>query len=314
MRKFEVVIVTGGLGFIGKHFVRRCLEMGCFVKNFDKVSYAADLKAKAEFEAHPNYRLFPEDIAKLEFLPESDLIANFAAESHVDNAITSNRRFVETNVLGTQNLLELVRQKHVNERPLFVHISTDEVYGDISEGWHSEGDMLIPSNPYSATKAAADMLVVSWGRTYQLPWCIVRPTNNYGEHQYPEKLIPKSTWRMKRGLAATMHGDGSYIRSWLHADDTVDALLAIVDKGERNTIYNVGSNIECKNIEVLRAIAKELSIPEANAWVATVDRSGQDVRYGLDDRKTRALGWAPRRKFFDELPKIIRSIDVARFA
>ncbi len=314
MRKFEVVVVTGGLGFIGKHFVRRCLELGCFVKNFDKVSYAADLKAKSEFEVHPNYRLFPIDIAKLEFLPESDLIVNFAAESHVDNAITNNRRFVETNVLGTQNLLELVRQKHVNERPLFIHISTDEVYGDITDGRHSETDVLIPSNPYSATKAAADMLVVSWGRTYQLPWCIVRPTNNYGEHQYPEKLIPKSTWRMKRGLAATMHGNGSYVRSWLHAEDTVDALLAIADNGARNTIYNVGSNIELKNIEVLRAIAKDLGVPDGKAWVSSDDRSGQDVRYSLDDTKIRALGWAPRRKFFEELPRIIQSLDVTRFA
>jgi dTDP-glucose 4,6-dehydratase len=314
MRKFEVVAVTGGLGFIGKHFVRRCLDMGCFVKNFDKVSYAADLKAKAEFEAHPNYRLFNSDIAKVEFLPECDLLVNFAAESHVDNAITSNRRFVETNVLGTQNLLELVRQKHVNERPLFIQISTDEVYGDIREGRHSETDTLIPSNPYSATKAAADMLVVSWGRTYQLPWCIVRPTNNYGEHQYPEKLIPKSTSRMKRGLRATMHGDGSYIRSWLHAEDTVDALLTIVEKGEPNGIYNIGSNIELRNIEVLAEIARLVGIPEAEAWTQTIDRSGQDIRYSLGDDRLRALGWLPRRQFRDELPKIVASIDVTRFA
>lgn len=313
MQEMDIVIVTGGLGFIGKHFVRRCLSKGWFVKNIDKVSYAADLKAKAEFEAHPNYRLFNTDVAKVDFLPECDLLVNFAAESHVDNAITSNRRFVETNVLGTQNLLELVRQKHVNERPLFLHISTDEVYGDIHNGKHSETDRLVPSNPYSATKAAADMLVVSWGRTYQMPWIIVRPTNNYGEHQYPEKLIPKSTARMKRGLPATMHGDGSYVRSWLHAEDTVDALMAIIEKGERNSIYNAGSNIELKNIEVLRAIAKCVGMPEEKAWVATVDRSGQDVRYSLDDARLKALGWMPKREFLKELPKIVATTDVTRF-
>ena len=314
MRKLEMVVVTGGLGFIGKHFVRRCLDMGCFVKNIDKVSYAADLKAKAEFESYANYRLFNIDVAKVEFLPECDLLVNFAAESHVDNAITSNRRFVETNVLGTQNLLELVRQKHVNERPLFIQISTDEVYGDIREGKHSEADRLVPSNPYSATKAAADMLVVSWGRTYELPWIIARPTNNYGEHQYPEKLIPKSAWRMKRGLPATMHGDGSYIRSWLHAEDTVDALLTIVDKGERNGIYNIGSNIELRNIDVLRQIAKCVGVPEAKAWVAAMDRAGQDIRYSLDDSRLKALGWTARRHFHEELPKIVSSLDGTRFA
>ena len=314
MHKFDIVVVTGGLGFIGKHFVRRCLEQGCFVKNFDKISYAADLKVMAEFEAHPNYRFHQADIARLDFLPECDVFVNFAAESHVDNAITSNRKFVETNVLGTQNLLELVRQKHVNERPRFIHISTDEVYGDIATGQHAETDRLVPSNPYSATKAAADMLVKSWGRTYGINWCIIRPTNNYGEHQYPEKLIPKSSWRMRRGLPAVMHGDGSYVRSWLHAEDTVDAILTVIDKGKPNSIYNAGSNIELRNIEVLRAIATSLGVPEEKAWIAAVDRSGQDIRYSLNDEQLRALGWSPKRQFADELPRIIASMDFTRFA
>ena len=314
MHRYEIVSITGGLGFIGKHFVRRCLELGCFVRNFDLVSYAADLKAKAEFERHDNYRFFECDIATLRFLPECDVIVNFAAESHVDNAITSNRRFCETNILGTQNLLELLRQKHKNERPLFVQISTDEVYGDITAGRHTETDRLMPSNPYSASKAAADMLVKSWGRTYGLEWIIARPTNNYGEHQYPEKLIPKSTWRMKRGLRATMHGDGSYVRSWLHAEDTVAAILVLIEKGERSSIYNIGSNIELKNIEVMRAIAELLGVPETSAWVQTVDRSGQDVRYSLDDSRIRELGWSPDKSFFDELPRIVESMDFARFS
>lgn len=314
MSRSDIIIVTGGLGFIGKHFVRRCLDDGRFVKNIDKVSYAADRKVKEVFEAYPNYRFHEGDITRLDFLPESDVIVNFAAESHVDNAITSNRKFCETNFLGVQNLLELVRQKQTAERPLFVQISTDEVYGDIVEGSHSESDMLVPSNPYSATKAAADMLVKSWGRTYDVAWSIIRPTNNYGPHQYPEKLIPKSAWRMKRGLPAIMHGDGSYVRSWLHVEDTVDAILTVIEKGEHNSIYNAGGSSELKNIEVLRAIAGVLGVPEEKAWVATGNRSGQDLRYSLDDTRLKALGWRPTRKLTSEIEGIVRSLDFSRFA
>lgn len=314
MSRSDIIIVTGGLGFIGKHFVRRCLDDGRFVKNIDKVSYAADRKVKEVFEAYPNYRFHEGDIRRLDFLPESDVIVNFAAESNVDNAITSNRKFCETNFLGVQNLLELVRQKQTAERPLFVQISTDEVYGDIVEGSHSESDMLVPSNPYSATKAAADMLVKSWGRTYDVAWSIIRPTNNYGPHQYPEKLIPKSAWRMKRGLPAIMHGDGSYVRSWLHVEDTVDAILTVIEKGEHNSIYNVGGSSELKNIEVLRAIAGVLGVPEEKAWVATGNRPGQDLRYSLDDTRLKALGWRPTRKLTSEIEGIVRSLDFSRFA
>ncbi|MGN6114333.1 MAG: dTDP-glucose 4,6-dehydratase [Nitrobacter sp.] len=314
MQKCEIVTVTGGLGFIGKHFVRRCLDTGCFVRNIDKVSYAADLRAKREFDDHPNYRLFETDIAHLEYLPESDVVVNFAAESHVDNAITSNRKFCETNVMGAQNLLELVRLKQEQERPLFIHISTDEVYGDIVDGKHDENDLLVPSNPYSASKAAADMLVKSWGRTYGIKWQILRPSNNYGEHQYPEKLIPKSAWRMRRGIPAIMHGDGSYVRSWLHAEDTVEAIFAVIERGERNSIYNVGSNIELRNIDVMQAIAQHLDIPSDRAWQSTGNRRGQDLRYSLNDDRLRALGWQPRRNFRDELPKIIDGLDFTRFA
>lgn len=310
----EIIVVTGGLGFIGKHFVRRCLADGHFVRNVDKVSYAADHAAKAEFDTHKNYRFHEADIVNLDFLPECDVLVNFAAESHVDNAITNARNFCATNFMGVQNLLERVRNKQAPERPLFVHMSTDEVYGDITSGSHSEADRLIPSNPYSATKAAADMLVTSWGRTYGIAWNIVRPANNYGMHQYPEKLIPKSTWRMRRGLPAVMHGDGGYVRAWLHAEDTVDAILTIIDKGERNTIYNVGSNTERKNIDVLRRIAGILGVPEEKAWKPVTDRSGQDVRYSLDDSRIRALGWSPKRVFDTELESIVRDLDVSRFA
>jgi dTDP-glucose 4,6-dehydratase len=312
--KNDIILVTGGLGFIGKYFVRRCLVNGHFVRNVDNLGYAADRVVNEEFSKSPNYRFTDADIRNLDILPECDVIVNFAAESHVDNAISNSRNFCTTNFLGVQNLLELTRRRMAAERPLFIQISTDEVYGDIAEGAHGENDMLVPSNPYAATKAAADMLVKSWGRTYGIAWNIVRPTNNYGLHQYPEKLIPKSTWRLNRGLPATMHGDGSYVRSWLHTEDTVDALLTIIEKGERNRIYNVGSDTELRNIEVLRAIAKLVGVPEEKAWISVEDRSGQDTRYSLDDSSTRALGWAPQRRFFDELPAIVDSLDVSRFS
>ena len=313
MSTSKIFAVTGGLGFIGKHFVRRCLDNGYFVKNVDAVSYAADLVVKREYEGFRNYGLIQADISKLDFLPECDVIINFAAESHVDNAITSAQKFCETNFLGVQRLLELARAKRNAERPLFVQISTDEVYGDIKSGKHSERDMLVPSNPYSATKAAADMLVKSWGRTYGMSWNIVRPTNNYGFHQYPEKLIPKSCWRMKRGLPAIMHGDGSYVRSWIHVEDTVEAILTIIEKGERNMIYNVAGDTELKNVDVLRAVAEIVGVSEERAWIAVEDRSGQDVRYSLDDTRVRELDWRPRRQFRQELERIVSALDVSRF-
>jgi dTDP-glucose 4,6-dehydratase len=313
MQRSEIFVVTGGLGFIGKHFVRRCLKQGRFVRNIDKVSYAADGAAVAEFEQFANYRFHRADISTLDFLPQCDVIVNFAAESHVDNAITNARNFCMTNFLGVQNLLELTRAKQAPEQPLFVQISTDEVYGDIAEGEHFESDMLVPSNPYSATKAAADMLVKSWGRTYGVSWNIVRMANNYGLHQYPEKLIPKSSWRMMRGLPAILHGDGSYVRSWLHAEDAVDAILTVVEKGDRNVIYNAGGDTEIKNIDVVRSIARILKIPEERAWVFVQDRSGQDVRYSLNDIRLRTVGWGPRRNFHEELTEIVQTLDVKRF-
>jgi len=309
----KLILVTGGLGFIGKHFARRCLEAGHFVTNVDVVNYAADRLANDEFKSHRNYRHIHEDIANLSHLPESDFLVNFAAESHVDNSIADSRQFCHSNVIGVQRLLELVRAKSTREAPLFVQISTDEVYGDITSGRHTVSDPLRPSNPYSATKAAADMLVIGWARTYGIHYNIVRMTNNYGSNQYHEKLIPKSAWRMRRGLPALMHGDGSYVRSWLHVEDSVDAILTIMERGEHNTIYNVHGDLELPNIEVLRRLARIYGIPEEKAFIAVPNRVGQDVRYSLDDSALRALGWRPKRDFDAELAKIAREDDFKRF-
>lgn len=309
----KLVMVTGGLGFIGKHFVKRCLADGHFVTNVDVVNYAADRYANEEFKTHSNYRHLQQDISCLDHLPESDFLVNFAAESHVDNSIADNKKFCISNIMGIQRLLELTRAKHASGAPHFIQISTDEVYGDIVEGKHHENDPLRPSNPYSATKAAADMLLLGWARTYGLRYNIVRMTNNYGPNQYPEKLIPKSAWRMRRGLPALMHGDGSFFRSWLHVEDSVDAIRTVMDKGDLNTIYNVHGNCELRNIEVLSKLAKILGVPEEQAFKSIPNRVGQDVRYSLDDSRVRALGWEPRRVFDEELKKIVQEDDFKRF-
>jgi dTDP-glucose 4,6-dehydratase len=305
--------VTGGLGFIGKHFVKRCLDAGHFVTNVDVVNYAADRIANEEFLGHVNYRHIREDIGSLSHLPENDYLVNFAAESHVDNSIADSRQFCQSNILGVQRLLELVRAKSPREAPVFVQISTDEVYGDIASGRHSADDPPCPSNPYSATKAAADMLVLGWARTYGIGYNIVRMTNNYGPNQYHEKLIPKSALRMRRGLPALMHGDGSYMRSWLHVEDSVSAILTIMERGERNTIYNVHGDVELPNVEVLRRLARIFGIPENEAFIQVPNRVGQDIRYSLDDAPVRALGWEPVRNFDAELAKIAREDDFKRF-
>jgi dTDP-glucose 4,6-dehydratase len=313
MENTRLFLVTGGLGFIGKNFVQRCLDEGHYVTNIDVMNYAADRKVAKSFHDYERYRHIEKDVSELPYLAECDCVVNFAAESHVDNSIADSRKFCQTNFLGTQRLLELVRAKAPAERPLFVQISTDEVYGDIISGQHKESDNLLPSNPYSATKAAADMLVFGWARTYGLTYNIIRMSNNYGMHQYPEKLIPKSSARMLRKRPALLHGKGEYFRNWLHVEDSVDAILTVIDRGERNAIYNVSGNAELRNIDVVIKIAKILGVPENLAYEFVADRVGQDVRYSLDCERLHALGWRAQRDFDAELVRIIENIDFQRF-
>ena len=200
--------------------------------------------------------------------------------------------------------------------PVFFHFSTDEVYGDIVEGSHSETDLLKPSNPYSATKAAGDMLILAWARTHRVPYIILRPTNNYGIGQYPEKLIPKTCKLLQLGKKVPLHNGGKPKRMWLHAKDTAKSVIAIIEAGKENEIYNVSGNYETENINVVKQIVKNLfPMPDISKGPVPVDvdkycdftysREGQDVRYSLDDSKLRALGWEPKAGFENELENIV---------
>jgi dTDP-glucose 4,6-dehydratase len=304
----KVVAVTGCLGFMGSHFTRACLQRGWKVWGIDKQTYAARAEHLEEFLRSKSFKFTEADIATMDHLFEVDIVFNFAAETHVDNSIVDSKRFLHTNIMGVENILELVRAKRNYEMPVLVHLSTDEVYGDLTAGNHRETDSLRPSNPYSASKAAADMLILGWNRTHGVPFIIVRPTNNYGIDQYPEKLIPKSVKYLSLGKKIPLHGDGSFVRNWLHADDTASAILHIVEHGERNTIYNVSGNYEAQNKEVVAKVlrcyfGKDVALEEY-AQLNYV-RMGEDIRYSLDDSRLRTLGWKNTKNFDEELARIV---------
>jgi dTDP-glucose 4,6-dehydratase len=308
MHTVKVIAVTGCLGFIGSHFTRACLQRGWMVWGIDKKTYAARPELLEEFSQNKSFRFLEGDIAKMEHLYDVDYVFNFAAETHVDNSIIDSARFTWSNVMGVENLLELIRGKRNYEMPVLVQVSTDEVYGDVMNGKHAESDPLRPSNPYSASKAAADMLVMGWHRTHKVPFIIVRPTNNYGIDQYPEKLIPKAIKYLSLNKPIPLHGDGSYIRNWLHVEDTVAAIWHIVEHGERNRIYTVSGNYEASNKEViLKVLNAYFGKPvELEKYVQfNYVRMGEDIRYSLDDSRLRSLGWKNVKSFDIEIKAVV---------
>jgi len=307
----KVVYVTGCLGFIGSYVARACLERGWYVYGIDKGTYASNEDLVFEFqELFPDQWTFERiDINNIEFFYECDYIINCAAETHVGNSIANSDQFVHSNVNGVHHILELLRnyRQESSKTPTLLHFSTDEVYGDIVEGAHTETDLLKPSNPYSATKAAADMLVLAWARTYNLPYVIVRPTNNYGIGQYVEKLIPKAVKCLQLEKQIPLHNEGTPIRNWLHAADTAEAVATIIESGVENEIYNISGGFEQSNYETVRKIVYEYyGVKSAKKFLDfSYSRKGQDVRYALDDSKLKLLGWQPRKMFDDELPMIV---------
>ena len=309
----KVVYVTGCLGFIGSYVTRTCLDKGWYVKGVDKITYAANRNLLSEFRRYKNFDFVNCDINDLKFLYDCDYIINTAAETHVGNSIANSDDFITSNISGVHNLLELIRnyRQENSAVPTLIHFSTDEVYGDIAKGAHTEEDLLCPSNPYSATKAAADQLVLAWGRTYNIPYTILRPTNNYGIGQYVEKLIPKTIKYMKLGRKIPLHNGGSPIRNWFHAQDTANAVITIIENNKKsvNQIYNIAGGFEQSNLDTVTKILKLMT----GIWNSEFDeyldfsfsRKGQDVRYALDDSKLRKLGWKPIKQFDSELSSIV---------
>lgn len=307
MRRY-VVYVTGCLGFIGFHVARACLDRGWHVIGVDKGTYCANWNLLGYLKAYENFKFIESDINDLDRLVDCDYVINTAAETHVDNSIVSSKVFLESNINGVHHLLELIRQKSLFTMPTMLHFSTDEVYGDIVQGAHTETDLLKPSNPYSATKAAADHLITSYGRTYCVPYIILRPTNNYGIGQYVEKLIPKSVKYLTLGRRIDIHQRGTPRRTWLHVSDTAKAVMTVIDAGVKNEIYNISGNFECANIDVVSKIIAQVKgkVADMEQYLEHMSRPGQDVRYAIDDTKLQSLGWRATADFDTELEGIVK--------
>ena len=303
----KICYVTGCLGFMGSYVTRHLLQLGYYVIGVDKLTYAANQQFLPEFQQCNNFKFINSDINDLDKLYDCDYVINMAAETHVDNSIASSDVFVRSNINGVHNLLKLVHEKRHFKMPVFMHFSTDEVYGDITQGFHTEEDLLKPSNPYSATKAAADMLVLAWARTYTIPYIIFRPTNNYGIGQYVEKLIPKTIKYISLGRLIDLHDQGRPRRTWLHASDTAQAVSTVIDAGVQNQIYNISGNFETTNLDVVTKVFNLVGITENyHDHICSLVRPGQDVRYAIDDTKLKQLGWQCTADFNTELEKIVK--------
>lgn len=302
----KVVYVTGCLGFIGFHVTKKCLDKGWRVIGVDKETYAANLQFLPELQKYPTFKYIKQDIKDITYLLDCDYVINTAAESHVDNSIVGSEVFLNSNIYGVHNLLQIL-QKNKFKVPTLLHFSTDEVYGDIVEGSHTETDLLKPSNPYSATKASADMLICAWARTHNIPWVIVRPTNNYGIGQYVEKLIPKAVKYLSIGRKIPLHEHGTPRRTWLHVSDTANAIIKIIESGVTGEIFNISGNAEDSNINIAKKIITLCNGSENYddyldfSW----GRKGQDVRYSIDDSKLQKLGWKAVADFDQELSVIV---------
>jgi len=302
------LLVTGGAGFIGSEFVREGVKRGYDIVVVDKLTYAGDLERLKEVEE--NITFYKADITNKEFIEhifkteKPKVVIHFAAESHVDRSILDASPFIKTNVEGTQVLLDVAKDIGVDK---FINIATDEVYGELGqEGTFKEDSPLVPNSPYSSSKAAADMLGRAYYKTYKLPVITVRPSNNYGPWQYPEKLIPVVILKALNNEKIPVYGTGQNVREWLYVSDCTEAIFEIMEKGKVGEIYNVGSNQERRNIDVVKAILKILNKKE-DLIEFVKDRPGHDFRYSLDTTKIKnELGWGAKTTFEEGIEKTVK--------
>ena len=292
------ILVTGGAGFIGSNFVKYMLDKypDYNITNLDKLTYAGNLENLRDIESKPNYTFVKGDICDKNVVNDlamnSNCIINFAAETHVDRSIQDASLFVETDVLGTYQLLETARKYECS----YFQISTDEVYGSIVNGSFKEGDPLEPNSPYSASKAGAEMLVRAYNKTYGLNTLVTRSSNNFGPYQYPEKLIPVIILNALQNKRIPVYGDGKNIRDWIYVADNCRAIDIVLHKGKAGGVYNVGGGNEYTNLEIVHMILDILD--KTHDLIEFVeDRPGHDWRYSVDTTKMRELGWAPEVDF-----------------
>jgi dTDP-glucose 4,6-dehydratase len=304
------LLVTGGLGFIGSNFCRHILTSRADyeIVNIDKMGIGSNPASLHDMEDNPRYRFVKGDICNPQLMHKTvtqvDAIVNFAAETHVDRSITDPYTFIQNNTIGTYTILEAIRR--YNPRAKLVQISTDEVYGTAFEGSFTEKDALNPSNPYSASKAASDMVALSYHKTFGVKASITRCTNNFGPHQLPEKLIPKTIIRALKNLSIPIYGTGTNIRDWIYVQDHCTAVETILEKGLSGEVYNISSGNEVTNIEIVKKILDLLKKPESLITFVE-DRPGHDTRYSLNCSKIKAeFDWKPQSSFQEALESTVK--------
>jgi len=301
------IIVTGGLGFIGSNLIDLLINKNYYVINIDKVSYSSNYYNVKEYKNHKKYKFIKCDIKekklkKIIFQYKPSGIFNLAAETHVDRSIDNPENFIQSNIIGIYNLLECFKEYSKKFNSKLIHISTDEVYGDILSGRSSEDYPYKPSSPYAASKAASDHLVSSYIRTYNIPAMITNCSNNYGPKQHPEKLIPKLIYNILNNKPLPIYGKGTNSREWIYVKDHCEALLKVFNKGKIGEFYNIGSNKNLNNLQVSKELIKiskkRINIGKKVKILFVKDRPGHDLRYALNSNKIKnKLGWYPKTNF-----------------
>ena len=298
------VLVTGGAGFIGSNFIRHALDAhpDWRVTNLDKLTYAGRLETLTDLSTNPRHQFVRGDIADATvsgpLVKDADLVVHFAAETHVDRSIMQAGEFIRTDIIGTFTLLEAARDSR--RLRSFIQISTDEVYGSVPEGSSCEGDELKPRNPYSASKAGADRLAYSYWATYGVPVLITRASNNYGPYQFPEKIIPLFITNAIDDIPVPLYGGGLNVRDWLHVHDHCRGIDRVIEAGTPGEVYNIGGGNEVRNVDLTHRLLRLTERP-TSLIKQVADRQGHDLRYSLDTRKLRTLGWSPQIDFEEGL-------------